>query len=53
MAVVTGGFIAGGVSVLVGGGLAVATVTGVVTTVSAAPDKADQPDVANVISYGE
>ena len=44
-----GGFIAAGVSVLVGGGLAFATVTGVVSSVSAEPDQ--QPDLT-VLNYG-
>lgn len=53
MPVITGGFVAGGVSVLVGGGLAFATVTGVVSTVSAEPATKDQPDVTQVLNYGE
>jgi uncharacterized membrane protein YfcA len=43
-----GGFIAGAVAVLVGGGLAFATVTGVVSVVNDTPE---QPE-ASVMDYG-
>ena len=43
-----GGFIAGAVAILVGGGLAFVTATGVVQTVSETPK---QPEL-NVMDYG-